>query len=379
MTQCRSASYSEPDVDPDLLSLLETNQIGQIRRFSKGRVLYWQGDPVEFVLVVRSGALKVSSIAADGRKYTYSVLGPGALAAAEPFLLGKKHETLAEALEDTEAIVILPEEFRRRLATDPRFSLAVMTKLAKDVHVLSGKVRDFGLLDVQQRLKSNLVELASEHGVVTDKGIRIDLSLTQEEIAQMLAANRTTITACLSELRRLGYLWKEGRHIYLIPLEQIEILDNLDQAVVDGAKDEAKRWAVEAVTKGVDLVKALEALTSGMRRVDRMFARDELDISDIILAAYAMKSAIPIVEQEIQRTGRFVEYQGSIVIGTVHGDIHDIGRTLVSMLLKARGFDVIDLGTDVSVAQFIDAVRTHKPQILAMSTLMTTTARNRSR
>ena len=370
----RSSEHVYTQEDPGLLSLLEANQIGQVRRFRKKHVIYWQGDPVEFVLVVRRGALKVSSITADGRKCTYGVLGAGALAGAESYLLGKRHETLTEALEDTEAIVILPEEFRRLLVIDSRFSLAVMAHLAKDVHVLTGRVRDFGLLDVHQRLKANLVELASDHGVITDKGIKIDLSITHEEIGEMLSASRTTITTALGELRRQGYLWKEGRHLFLIPLEQIEILDNLDQAVVDGSEDEATRWALEAVTKGVDLHKSLEALTSGMRRVDRMYARDEIDISDIILAAYAMKSAVPIVEREIERTGTLVEYQGRIVIGTVHGDIHDIGRIVVAMLLKARGFDVIDLGTDVPVAQFVAAVKQHRPQILAMSSLMTSTA-----
>jgi len=374
-----STGHIHTEENPDLLSLLEANQIGQVRRFRKGRVVYWQGDPVEFVLVVRRGALKVSSITADGRKCTYTVIGPGALAGAEPFLLGVKHETLAEAIEDTEVIVILPEEFRRLLVTDSRFSLTVMTHLAKDVQALTGRVRDFSLLDVRQRLKTSLVELASDHGLVTEKGIKIDLNLTHGEIAEMLSANRTTITSALSELRRQGYLWNEGRQLCLIPLEQIEILDNLDQAVVDGSEDEARRWAVASITKGVDLHKSLEALTSGMRRVDRMYARDEIDISDIILSAYAMKSAISIVEQEIERTGTLVEYQGRIVIGTVHGDIHDIGRTVVSMLLKARGFNVIDLGADVPVARFIDAVKQHRPHILAMSTLMSAAVQEPSR
>jgi 5-methyltetrahydrofolate--homocysteine methyltransferase len=369
-----SEANSRAALDREFLKLAQDVPSAQFVRYGKGDVLHWQGDPVEAILVVQNGAIKVSSVSADGRTSTYSVLGSGSLIGAEPYLLGQSHETLAEAIEDTQVIALQTGEFQRVLATDPGFSLLVMKKLAQDAHSLSCKVRDWALLDVQQRIKSSLVELANDHGIVSGKGIRIDLDLTHEEIGEMVAANRTTITACLSELRRQGYLWKEGRHLYIIPPDQIEILDGLDRSVVDGSEDDAQQFALESIRKKVDPLKALEALTSGMRRVDRMFARDEIDVSDVILAAYAMKRAIPVIENEIERTDRAIQYLGTIVIGTVHGDIHDIGRTLVSMLLKARGFRVIDLGVNVPADRFVDAVRRHKPQILALSTLMSTTA-----
>ncbi|PIU91771.1 MAG: hypothetical protein COS63_00490 [Anaerolineae bacterium CG06_land_8_20_14_3_00_57_67] len=109
-----------------------------------------------------------------------------------------------------------------------------------------------------------------------------------------------------------------------------------------------------------------------MKLVDRMFNRDEIDLSDVILSAFAMKSAIPTIEAEIEQSGKEMSSIGTIVIGTVTGDIHDIGRTLVAMLLKARGFDIVDLGNNVSISDFVEAVRKHKPDILAMSSLMTT-------
>ena len=71
-----------------------------------------------------------------------------------------------------------------------------MRKLAQDAHLMSSRVRDLTILDVQQRIKSSLIELADEHGSITEKGIRIDLDLTHEEIGEMVAANRTAITAC---------------------------------------------------------------------------------------------------------------------------------------------------------------------------------------
>ncbi|MBN1537456.1 MAG: cobalamin-dependent protein [Anaerolineales bacterium] len=371
------ANEFKPHLDQglDLINFLEANQIGRLKQFKKERILFWQGDPVESIFIVKQGAIKLSSISIDGKTYTYSVLGHGGLAGAEAFLVGKPHSTMAEAIEDTETLVIPVQQFQQLLSINPEFSLLVMKKLAEEIHSLTGKVRDFSLLDVQHRLKSNLIALANEHGYITDNGIRIDLDLTHEEIGEMVAANRTTITACLSELRRQGFLWTQGRRMYIIPPDHIEILDNLDQAVVDGSEDEATHWALQSIENKIDPLKSLEALTSGMRRVDRLFARDEIDVSDVILAAYAMKSAIPIIEQEIDKTGITVKYMGTIVIGTVQGDIHDIGRTLVTMLLKARGFKVVDLGSNVSAETFLEAVKNYQPQILAMSTLMTTTTR----
>lgn len=366
---------SNSEYDLDLVNFLEASQIGHRKQFKKDRILFWQGDPVESIFILKQGAIKLSSISADGKTYTYSVLGHGGLTGAEAYLVGKTHQTMAEAMEDTETLVIPAQQFQQLLSCNPEFSLLVMRKLAQEVHSLTGKMRDFSLLDVQHRLKSSLIALANEHGIITEKGIRIDLDLTHEEIGEMVSANRTTITACLSELRRQGYLWTQGRRLFIIPPDHIEILDNLDQAVVDGSEDEASQWAMQTIENKIDPLKSLEALTSGMRRVDRLFARDEIDVSDVILAAYAMKNAIPIIEQEIEKTGITVRYLGTIVIGTVQGDIHDIGRTLVTMLLKARGFNVVDLGSNVSTEAFVDAVRSYKPQILAMSTLMTSTTR----
>jgi hypothetical protein len=117
--------------DAGLLDLLDVLQAGQTKRFARGSILHWQGDPVEHIIVVRSGAVKLFSISPAGRVYTYGILGAGALAGAAAYLLGKHHEMQAKALDDTEVLVFLPAEFERLLATDPRFSLAVMRKLAQ--------------------------------------------------------------------------------------------------------------------------------------------------------------------------------------------------------------------------------------------------------
>lgn len=374
MTEAVEIGAGFHPVGSEILELVESYHIGKLKRYKRGNVLYWQGDPVERVFVVKKGAIKVFSISREGKAYTYDILGVGRLVGAMAYLLGAEHEAMAEALEDTDVLVIPPAEFERLLVSAPFFSVAVMRELAHEVRSLSGKMRDHGFLDVQQRLKHSLMRLADEHGVVTENGVKIDLDITHEEIGQLVAANRVTITTCLNKLKKEGYLWKEGRRLVIIPPEHMKILDSLSQSVIEGDDREAIHWARKAVAERVDPIKALDALTGSMRQIDRSFARDEIDLPDVVLAAVAMKAALPIVESQVQRTGQKIETLSTVVIGTVFGDIHDIGKTMVSMFLKARGFRVIDLGVNVTIEQFVKAVRERRPGILAMSALTSVTA-----
>ncbi|MFN2216326.1 MAG: cobalamin-dependent protein, partial [Anaerolineales bacterium] len=112
----------------------------------------------------------------------------------------------------------------------------------------------------------------------------------------------------------------------------------------------------------------------GMKNVDRAFTRGDLDLPDVVLAASVMKQSLPIIEANLGMENNQDKTVGTVVIGTVFGDIHDIGKTIVAMLLHARSFRVIDLGVNVPTNQFIDAVIKFKPDILALSALTTATA-----
>lgn len=155
---------------------------------------------------------------------------------------------------------------------------------------------------------------------------------------------------------------------------EVEILENLKKAVIEYDPQGAARWASKAVEEKVDPIKALDALTDVMKQVGDGFGSGELWLPDLIGAADAMKSAMPIIEEEIKRKGAKRESAGTVVIGTVFGDIHDIGKTMVSTLLIADGFEVIDLGINIGAEEFVEAVNKHKPDILAMSALMTMTS-----
>ena len=153
-----------------------------------------------------------------------------------------------------------------------------------------------------------------------------------------------------------------------------EILESLKKAIIEYDNEAAASWAKKAVEEGIDPIKALDALTEGIRQVGDGYGRGELWLPDLVGAASAMISATPIIEEKIKATGGKRQTLGTIVIGTVHGDIHNIGKNMVSSLALAQGFEVIDLGVDVAAEKFIEAIMKHEPQILALSSLLTTSA-----
>ena len=150
-----------------------------------------------------------------------------------------------------------------------------------------------------------------------------------------------------------------------------EILENLRRAVLEYDSKGAVSWARKAVEEKIAPLKALDALTEAIREVGDGFGKGELFLPEIVGAADAMKSATPIIEEELKKMGAKRDSVGTVVMGTVFGDIHDIGKSMVCMLLATDGFEVIDLGVNVEAERFIESVRKYKPDILGMSALLT--------
>jgi methanogenic corrinoid protein MtbC1 len=154
-----------------------------------------------------------------------------------------------------------------------------------------------------------------------------------------------------------------------------EILSNLKASLKNYKRDECSYWAKKAVEEGVDPIEALDALTEVMQEIGEGFTRCDLFLPDLVAAGKTMEAVIPILNEEIVRKGIKRKNLGTVVIGTVFGDIHNIGKTMVSTLLTAGGFSVHDLGINIETEVFITAVKQYNPDILAMSALLTTTAR----
>jgi trimethylamine corrinoid protein len=151
------------------------------------------------------------------------------------------------------------------------------------------------------------------------------------------------------------------------------ITDKLKQIVLDFDTDNAEKTAREAIASGADPMECAKALTEGIREVGEKFGTGELFLPDLVCASEVVKSALPVITAEIEKLGKKRISQGKVVIGTVFGDIHSIGKSLVATLLFASGFEVIDLGVNVKSEDFLKAVKEHDPGILAMSALLTTT------
>jgi len=153
-----------------------------------------------------------------------------------------------------------------------------------------------------------------------------------------------------------------------------EILENLKKAITEYDNEKAIGSAKKVVEEKINPIKALDAMTEAIRKVGDGFGRGELWLPDLVGAADAMSSAMPIIEEEIKRTGAKRKSLGTIVAGTVFGDIHSIGKTMVCTLLVAEGFEVYDLGVNIKAEEFLEAIKKYNADILAMSALMTMTA-----
>jgi corrinoid protein of di/trimethylamine methyltransferase len=151
----------------------------------------------------------------------------------------------------------------------------------------------------------------------------------------------------------------------------------MTQAVIAGLPDKARELADAALRAGIDPLAAIDhGFKPGMDVVGEGFARGELFIPDLMMSGEAMKAAIATLEPELLKRKQQRQVLGRVVIGTVQGDIHEIGKTLVATMLAANGFEVHDLGVDVSPQRFVEAVREVDADVVGLSALLTTTLLN---
>ncbi|OQY18359.1 MAG: methyltransferase [Anaerolineaceae bacterium 4572_32.2] len=152
-----------------------------------------------------------------------------------------------------------------------------------------------------------------------------------------------------------------------------EMFDKLAQAVIDGEPEDAEELAGQALEQGLDpLVCINEGLTQGMDRVGELFASGEYYLPDLIIGGEAMKGALAVLEPALTGSQER-EVAGRVVLGTVKGDLHEIGKTLVGTMLTANGFQVTDIGIDKPADEFIAAVKEANATLIGASALLTTT------
>lgn len=152
-----------------------------------------------------------------------------------------------------------------------------------------------------------------------------------------------------------------------------EIIAQLAQAVIDGEPEDAVELARQALDQGLDpLVCINQGLTAGINRVGELFASGEYFLPDLIIGGEAMKAALAVLEPALAGNQER-EVLGRVVLGTVQGDLHEIGKTLVGTMLTANGFLVTDIGIDKPAADFVSAARETNANLVGASALLTTT------
>jgi corrinoid protein of di/trimethylamine methyltransferase len=152
-----------------------------------------------------------------------------------------------------------------------------------------------------------------------------------------------------------------------------ELFDKLAQAVIDGEPEDAEELAQQALNQGLDPLACInEGLTRGIDRVGELFAEGEYFLPDLIIGGEAMKMALAILEPALA-ADQEREVAGRVVLGTVEGDLHEIGKTLVGTMLTANGFQVTDIGSDQPASEFVTAVKEAGATLVGASALLTTT------
>jgi 5-methyltetrahydrofolate--homocysteine methyltransferase len=149
-------------------------------------------------------------------------------------------------------------------------------------------------------------------------------------------------------------------------------LKALADAIIKGDQNAAVEITQAALNEGAEAESVLnDGLIAGMEVIGARFKKNEVYIPEVLIAARAMKMAMEILEPELVKAG--VKPRGKFLIGTVQGDLHDIGKNLVAMMLKGAGFEVIDLGVDAGPEKFVEQAKATGAQIIGMSALLTTT------
>jgi len=153
-----------------------------------------------------------------------------------------------------------------------------------------------------------------------------------------------------------------------------ELFESMAQSVIDGEVEDAERLARQAIEQDVDPLDAInQGFVIGVNHVGEEYAAGEMFLPDLVLAGEAMKAAVAVLDPEMQRRGTKRQMLGTVVIGTVEGDIHDIGKTLVATMLSSSGFQVYDMGVDVPIQTFLDKARETSADVVGLSALLTTT------
>jgi corrinoid protein of di/trimethylamine methyltransferase len=163
-------------------------------------------------------------------------------------------------------------------------------------------------------------------------------------------------------------------------MDSHQLFDKMKASIIEGRRAEAEDLARQAIAEGIGPNDALEnGFIPGIRRVGELWEQGEYFLPELVTSAECMKAVLAVLKPEFDRTREAAALRGRVVIGTVEGDIHDIGKNLVAAMFAANGFEVFDMGADVKLQAFIDKALEVRADFVCLSALLTTTMLNQKR
>ena len=154
-------------------------------------------------------------------------------------------------------------------------------------------------------------------------------------------------------------------------MEDTNKFNSIIEAVLEGNSYDIEELVQSSLDSGNDPQELFNAMNAGLEQCGKLFEKKEFFLTDLMMAGETFTKGMEILEPHLAQTS--IDSAGKVLLGTVAGDIHNIGKNLVGFLLKSAGFEVIDIGTDIDTKRFIQAVKEHQPGVLGMSALLTTT------
>lgn len=157
-------------------------------------------------------------------------------------------------------------------------------------------------------------------------------------------------------------------------MDKKQLMENIVRSIIDGDQVKAQENAREALNINIDPLEVVESgFSRGMAIVGESFERGESYLPELLMAAATFNAAMEILEPEIEAQNKEIAKAGTVLLGTVKGDVHDLGKNIVAMVLETNGFSVVDIGVDVPSLNFIEEAKNVKADVIALSSLMTTT------
>lgn len=211
-----------------LFSYLDGQQLAEIdnmimeRNYQKGRILFVEGEPGDAVFFLREGRVKISKQSEDGREQILHFIHPGEMFAEVVLFDGGPYPATAEAVEDSRIGLIKNTDMERITLSNPGIALGILKIMSRRLRYAQKQINDLALMDTSRRMASTLLFLAAEQGVPSDKGTVIDMSLTNQDLANMIGTSRETANRILSDLRRQKAVQVDKKQIVITDIKRLK-------------------------------------------------------------------------------------------------------------------------------------------------------------